>query len=204
MNSASEHASRCAILIGGAGSRIGGDKHLRELGGRSLAGWVIDAVRKARLEPLLVAKHGTPLGELAGACEVAVEPEAEHHPLLGLIAALELTREPLVVTPCDVPLVPPALLRELAEAEGTAVVDGPDGVEPLLGRYEPAALPVLREAVRNGASARSAAEMLGAAEIGRDELDRYGDPVRFLSNVNVPDDLLILERELTPPGEVRG
>ncbi len=145
-----EPASRCTILIGGAGERIGGDKHLRELAGRPLAWWVLNAGRKAHLEPLLVAKSGTPLGSLVGEAEVEIERHPDRHPLNGVIAALELTGEPLVVAPCDMPLVPGPLLRALAHADEPTVVEGPAGLEPLLGRYEPEMLPLLHEAVASG------------------------------------------------------
>jgi molybdopterin-guanine dinucleotide biosynthesis protein A len=194
-----EHASRCAVLIGGAGSRLGGDKHLRELGGEPLAWWVLDAARHAHLEPLLVAKHGTPLGRLAGECEVLIEKSPDRHPLIGVIAALEQTGEPLVVAPCDVPLVPAALLRRLAEASGPTIVSGPGGTEPLLGRFEPASLELLGRTVAAGASARAAVAQLGAAEIGAALLEQHGDPASYLRNLNTPDELGILDRELSLP-----
>ena len=194
-----EPASRCAVLIGGAGSRLGGDKHLRELGGEPLAWWVLDAVRHAHLEPLLVAKHGTPLGRLTGECEVLIEHTPERHPLIGVIEALEQTGEPLVVAPCDVPLVPAPLLRMLAEAGEATVVRGADGVEPLLARYEPESLGLLKSTVAAGASARAALAQLGAAELGGEALEQFGDPASFLRNLNTPDELGILDRELSLP-----
>ena len=184
-----EHASRCAVLIGGAGSRLGGDKHLRELGGEPLAWWVLDAARHAHLEPLLVAKHGTPLGRLAGECEVLIETTPDRHPLIGVIEALEQTGEPLVIAPCDVPLLPAPLLRLLAEAAEPTVVAGPGGIEPLLGRYEPESIETLKQAVSSGAEPDYGGEILTA----------LGDPASFLRNVNTPDELGILDRELSVP-----
>jgi molybdopterin-guanine dinucleotide biosynthesis protein A len=194
-----EPASRCAILIGGAGERIGGDKHLRELAGRPLAWWVMNAGRQAHLEPLFVAKSGMPLGSLLGEAEVEIEAQPERHPLIGVIAALELTGEPLVVTPCDVPLIPGALLRALAEAREPTVVAGPAGVEPLLGRYEPGMLPLLHEAVGSGSSARTLVTEAGATRLEGAALAAFGDPAAFLRNVNTQDDLLELGRELSVP-----
>ncbi len=197
MSSGARHASRCAILIGGAGERIGGEKHLRTLLGRPLGLWAIDAGRHAHLEPLLVAKHGTRLGPLAGECEVAIEDQGEHHALIGVTAALELTGEPLVACPCDMPLLPGELLRELAEASGPTIVAGPHGEQPLLGRFDPDCVPLLREAIEAGASARAAVAELGAARIEGDALAAFGDPVAFLRNVNTTEELAALERELS-------
>src|SRR5699024_9226730 len=123
----------------------------------------------------------------------------DRHPLIGVIAALEQTGEPLVVAPCDVPLVPAALLRLLAECGEPTVVSGPDGVEPLLGRYEPDSLELLSRTVSSGASARAAVAQLGAAEVGEDRLQRLGDPASYLRNLNTPDELGILDRELSVP-----
>lgn len=194
-----EPASRCTILIGGAGERIGGNKHLRELAGRPLAWWVLNAGRNAHLEPLLVAKSGTPLGSLVGEAEVEIERHPDRHPLIGVIAALELTGEPLVVAPCDMPLVPGPLLRALAHAPEPTVVAGPTGLEPLLGRYEPEMLPLLHDAVASGRSARALATEAGAARIEGEALAEFGDPAAFLRNVNTQDELLEIGRELSLP-----
>ncbi len=194
-----EPASRCTILIGGAGERIGGDKHLRELAGRPLAWWVLNAGRKAHLEPLLVAKSGTPLGSLVGEAEVEIEQRADRHPLNGVIAALELTGEPLVVAPCDMPLVPGPLLRALAHADTPTVVEGPAGLEPLLGRYEPEMLPLLHETVTSGESARALVVECGAERIAGEALAAFGDPAAFLRNVNTQNELLEIGRELSVP-----
>ena len=95
--------------------------------------------------------------------------------------------------------MPAQLLRLLAEAEEPTVVAGPDGVEPLLGRYEPGCLEVLRQTVAAGASARAAVARIGAVELGGQTLTELGDPVSYLRNLNTPDELGILDRELSVP-----
>jgi molybdenum cofactor guanylyltransferase len=210
VTSAPPSARRCAVLIGGAGSRAGGDKHLLPLAGRPLAAWVLDAAREAGLEPVLIAKPETPLGELAagavvsesgggapaGAAEpseptalVIREPAEPLHPLVGIAAALSELDEPLVVCPCDAPRVSATVLAALAGAPAT-VATGSRGPEPLLGRYEPAMADALRRLARDGRAAREAVEALDLATLAV--------PDSQLANVNTRAELLSLEAELRP------
>ena len=90
---------------------------------------------------------------------IVLEPEEPRHPLIGIVAALRHAGgRPVLVVACDLPLVSPALLAELAaspqppdsppspERSGTEplVLAAPGGdPQPLLGRY-PAVLPGAR------------------------------------------------------------
>lgn len=194
----------CAILAGGLGLRLGGAKPLTELCGSSLLDRTLATVREAGLEPLVVAKPDTDLGCDPG-CEVLREPERPRHPLAGLAAALAQRLQPLVVTPCDLPLLPGALLRRLAETtpdrkpggeEAIVVVSGPYGTEPLLGRYPPTVASALLEAAERGAPAHRTLAELGARTVSVGSLCD-GDPRAFLHNVNTPADQLAAERLLS-------
>jgi molybdopterin-guanine dinucleotide biosynthesis protein A len=199
-------ASACAILIGGAGSRLGGDKHLKTIAGRPLAEWAVSAAASAGLEPVLVAKQGTPLGALGDpgpeqrtVPSVIREPDEPLHPLAGVLAAVEYTGRPIVVCPCDMPLVTPDLLARLASAPEPTIVSGPGGPEPLLGLYEPEQAAALRDAVSAGRSARATVAALDAALVEGPELAGLAGPAgpeRMLANVNTPEDLTLIEAEL--------
>ena len=184
-------ALHCAILAGGSGSRIGGAKALRRLAGRPLAAYPIAAAEAAGLRPVLVAKPGTDLGELESTgAEVLREPEQPQHPLLGVVSALRAIDAPLVICPCDLPLIPPTLLAYLAQLGGPALVaPAPTEVEPLLGRYEPEALSLLEAAVAGGRSARQTAAQLNPLYVGAEVLRTFGELPEMLSNVNTDDDL---------------
>ena len=150
---------RAAILIGGRGSRVGGDKANVDLGGRPMVEWVEDAARAAGLEPVRV-------GDRAG--DVT-------HPLAGVIAALERFDETVVVLACDVPFVDPALLRALVNAPpGAAMVEG----NPLVARYDPTHLRHFRAALLQEAPLRATVAAL----------DPFVVP-GHVGNVNSPEDL---------------
>jgi molybdopterin-guanine dinucleotide biosynthesis protein A len=190
-----EPARHCAILAGGRGSRIGGNKGLIEIAGRTLIQRAADTARQAELEPLIVAKPATELGEHG--CRVVLEPEIPAHPLLGIATALAEIGEPLVVCACDLPLLPAELLTMLAEERATvAVVSGPRGVEPLLGRYEVSAGPELARAAHAGDPARATVKALGASLIEPGTIAGEA-PETYLFNVNTPADRAGAERLLS-------
>jgi molybdopterin-guanine dinucleotide biosynthesis protein A len=169
-------------MAGGRGTRIGGPKAGIELAGRPLVGYPIAAAREAGLEPLVVAKPDSELPPLD--CELLLEPAEPVHPLTGIVAALEATGEPLVVIACDLPLVPPALIAALAAREAALVVPADRGPQPLIARYGPELLPRLRPWLATSAPLRRLVVELEAETIAGAELRGFGDPRRFLANVN--------------------
>jgi len=188
------------ILAGGRGRRLGGAKATILLAGRPLLAHPLAAMHAALAgagrEPgdgpvmAVVAKPGTPLPAL-GEVALWTEPREPSHPLVGLIRALEgAAGRAVLVCAVDLPFITPGTLRRLAtsSAEGApALLAAHDEIaQPLLGRWEPAALAGLRSALRDGAGdplppMRTVARRLGARllEIDADELE----------NVNTPQDL---------------
>ncbi|GIK78376.1 MAG: NTP transferase domain-containing protein [Thermoleophilia bacterium] len=195
-------ASRAAILAGGRGSRIGGLKAAVELAGRPLIAYPIAAAREAGLEPLVVAKHAFELPPLD--CELLLEPAEPAHPLTGIVAALEHLGEPVVVVACDLPLLPAALIAALAAREAPLVVPTDPGPQPLIARYEPELLPRLRAWLATSAPLRRLAVELEAEAIAGAELRAFGDPRRFLANVNDRESLARAEALLAGPGPRAG
>jgi molybdenum cofactor guanylyltransferase len=178
-----------AVLAGGASRRMGRPKALVELAGKPLLAHAVDAVRDARLEPVVVAKPDSPVPDLG--VTILDEPAEPRHPLCGIVAALRYAgTRPVVVIGCDMPLVPPALLGTLARLEDPVAAVAIDGeVEPLLARYEPAVEPALMASLRAGTALRAAVEALHPRLIGEGDLSAYGDPNRIALNVNSPEDL---------------
>jgi len=166
-----------AVLAGGRGRRMGGDKAALALGGRALVEWPLAAAREAGLEAVVVVKASTVLPALE--VPVWIEPDEPSHPLTGLVFALERAGGRAVVgAACDMPFVGAELLGRLAAAEGAAAARAG---QPFPGRYEPSALPVLRAALEREAPVREALGALAPAELGA--------PAGALDGVNTPAEL---------------
>lgn len=185
------------LLAGGQGRRIGGAKATVTLAGRPLIAWPLAALRDA-LGPdgtvAVVAKPSTPLpGDLG--VPVWPEPAAPSHPLVGLVRALEgADGRPVLVCPVDVPFVTGATLARLGRAAGdVATLAAREGaLQPLLGRWEPVALPALRAALTEDPlpAMRALAAGLGAAAL---EV-----AARELVNVNTPEELRAAQDRMRP------
>jgi molybdopterin-guanine dinucleotide biosynthesis protein A len=194
-----EQRAIVAVLAGGRGARLGGGKAMTPLGGRPLICHALDAARDAGLEAIVVSKPSTALPELD---EVVLhEPEWPHHPLCGVVAALELaaTRSPasaVVLLACDMPFVTGPLLRWLAELDGPAVAELDGQLQPLLARCLPRHLPLLREALAAERSLRGAISALEPRIVDEAELSRFGSPERLCFNVNDGADLARAEEWL--------
>lgn len=184
------------VLAGGRSSRMGRDKATLEVAGRTLAARAYERLGLACGE-VMVADGGR--GVVPEARSVADGPG--RGPAAGLLgAARAVPGRALLALACDVPAVPGALLAALAgspERPGWAEADvlvprGPRGPEPLVGRYGPRALAALAEQVAAGDySVRSlfGRGELRVAFVEGEELARFGDPERFLANVNTPEEL---------------
>ncbi len=170
-----------AVLAGGRGRRMGASKAAVPLAGEPLIARPLAAAHAAGLDAVVVAKPETELPPLA--VPVWAEPELPVHPLCGLIAAL--AHGPVVAVACDQPYLTPELLRALADHDGPAVAVAD---EPFPGRYEPAQLPVLREALAQEASLRATLARLRPAALG-------ADPA-LVASVNTREDLAAAERAL--------
>jgi molybdenum cofactor guanylyltransferase len=147
------------VLAGGAARRYGGRKMIAEHDGRPLVAWAVGVVEFVTREVVVMAKGDVELPPLDA--EVWIEPDEPRHPLAGIAFALERAGRPVLVCAGDMPWVPAALLAMLATRRGpAAIARGPEGIEPLLGRYAPAIAWDLMTAARQGLPAREAVEML--------------------------------------------
>jgi len=191
-----------AILAGGAGRRIGGDKAIVELQGKPLICYPLEAVREALGQVAILAKADTKLPYVSGVT-VWIEPDVRRHPIVGIAQALALADgRPALVCGADLPFVSAALIRRIAKTNpgrAPAVVACAQGrLQPLLGCYQRRALPLLgREAIDEN---RPLSETIAAMDPVLVEVD---DPDE-LFDVNSPDDLLqaaamLDRRRLTAP-----
>ncbi|MQP63902.1 molybdenum cofactor guanylyltransferase MobA [Niveispirillum sp. SYP-B3756] len=199
-----------AILAGGQGRRMGGDKPLTGLAGRPLLAHVA-----RRLAPqvgrLVLNANGDParfagIAELWGVTVVPDTAPDQPGPLAGLLAVLEWAErmQPaarhVLSVPADCPFLPHDLASRLALAAGdgvalarTAAADGSAHSHPVVGLWPVA----LRDDLR------AALLVEGLRRVGQwagrhqpSFVDWPDMPLDPFLNLNTPDDLATAERLL--------
>jgi molybdenum cofactor guanylyltransferase len=174
-----------AVLAGGSGKRIGGDKAIVELAGRSLLSYPVAALHRVCDEVVVVAKQDTAMPPLEGLAEVWIEPDEPRHPLAGVLHALRMAGEQdVLVLATDMPLVPEQLLRALlAAASGAGAVARCGGiVQPLCACYTAKALAGI-EHFDPSARMTDVVDRLGVAYVDWEDEDA-------LISINAPEDLI--------------
>ena len=134
------------VLAGGRATRLPG-KLAADLGGRPLVAWPVAALGAVCDRVAVVCKPDTELPQLDA--ERWDEPPEPHHPVAGLVHALERAETPVVVCAADMPFVTPAALAAVAAAlrgNRAAVACAGGRLQPLLAAYAPSALPALSAA----------------------------------------------------------
>jgi molybdopterin-guanine dinucleotide biosynthesis protein A len=169
------------LLVGGASERFGSPKALARFRGETLAERGLRTLRETCAEVLVVGKDGDGLDLPLALMDDGADERA---PIHGVVAGLRAAaHEVCVVLPVDCPLVTPALLRELVDAQAVA----PTG--PLPGAYTKAMLPELERRIA-----------LGELSL-RGVNDRAVDvDERLLVNVNTPTDLVVATSEALDDG----
>ncbi len=105
------------ILAGGQGKRIGGDKGLQMLQGRSLLDWVLEAVGPQSNEVLISANTNLVQYAALGCPVITDDLPGQGGPLAGLQTALRRAQYRYVATvPCDTPFLPSDLFARLLAA----------------------------------------------------------------------------------------
>lgn len=139
-----------AVLAGGRGSRLGGDKPSALLAGSPLISYPLAALSETCSRVAVVCKRATALPPLPPGVERWDEPDEPRHPAAGVAHALERAGHSVLVCAADMPFVTAGACRRLVEAaaavpEASAVVAESAGwLQPAFAVYRPAALPALR------------------------------------------------------------
>lgn len=195
------------ILAGGFGRRLGRDKATCEAAGRPLLHWSVLAAA-AVSDDLVVARrpdqHLPPLASdlTTVSWREAIDQRHDRGPLAGLEAALPLVQHQLALAiACDMPLIQPSLLRQVAAACQGVQIAMPrinDVPQPLLAAYRPSILPIATELLNSGEGrVRALLPHCNHRLIEADTL-RSSDPdLQSFTNVNRPDDLELVGQLLT-------
>ena len=195
------------LLAGGQSSRMRADKSAVRLGEHNLALWAAAVLERVAPENIQVG-GGTIEGlewprmaDLRTDCGPAAGIEA------GLTAARTIRAGGvrIAVLAVDIPFVPQELLRSALEsvAHGASIVAPrwQDRWHPLCAAYAPGMLEPLQARLDAGDLDLQGFLDEWASPIGEEELRTFGDPDRFLLNVNTPEDLRQAEKLLRSNGQ---
>lgn len=150
------------VLAGGAARRFGSDKLAASYEGEPLVARAVRAVAAEASEVIVVLAPGDEraLPDAAVPVRRAVDPERHGGPLVGLLAGLELAREPIaLVAGGDMPALHEGVLASLVRA--LAAREGAADASVLVRRGTIQPLPA---AVRNGAATQLARRLIGEGE----------------------------------------
>lgn len=178
------------ILAGGEGTRIGGSKPTRMLGGRTLIDRALERARSWSREVALAARSVEQVGEPG--VPVMIDPPGLKGPLGGLASALGVQRPQVLSIPCDMPFLPDDLPDRLAAALGhhdVALAASGGHVHPVCGLWRTG---MLAEIETYAATGRRS--LIGFAEwVGYVSVEWPGDP---FFNINSAEDLAEAEVRL--------
>jgi molybdenum cofactor guanylyltransferase len=186
------------ILAGGKSSRMGADKALLELKGRSLLQRALGLLRSLTPEVVIVGERS----KFARFGTVVEDVFRERGPLGGIHAALAATATDLnLVLAVDLPFIDAAFLKYLVkQARGTeAVVIAPhssDGWQPLCAIYRRSFLAVAEKSLLQGKNKIdplfSAVPVLALLE---NDLTERGFPPALFRNLNTPEEFAHAQRQ---------
>lgn len=186
-------------MAGGRNTRYGGLKAFADIGGRRIVDRVIDALRAATDEVVIIANDADAYGALG--LPIRSDEVAHGAALAGLLAALhwseELGHSGIIAVACDMPFVEREVLQriraEAARQDADVVAPesgGRRGIEPLCAFYSNACGPAIEKTM-----ARADLRMIGfhdemrVVRIPYAEVQAIGDPGVLFMNVNTPEEL---------------
>ena len=187
-----------AILAGGAGRRIGGDKPRRVLGGAHLLDHALTRAHGTAAPIILVARTLEQVEGFAGT--VVLDAPGIEGPLAGLLSALawaaDAGADRVLALPCDMPFLPFDLHHRLEQALtpnlGVSVAASDGRLHPVCALWRTAVVPTLvRRAGEGRLSLRGLSEAVGYAIV--DWPLEGGDP---FMNINTAEDLAAAEAAL--------
>ncbi len=178
------------VLAGGKSSRMGSDKSLMILNGKTLIEYSIDAL-KPLCEIVMISSNNF-IYDYTG-CEVWPDELPDGSPMIGIYSCLKRSQTEFnIILSCDMPLINTSLLEYLLEnasdSDITVPIHGNNLIEPLCGIYKQTCLPVLKSYIDKGnyrlnESIRSTSHRLVTIDH-----QTPGFSENLFSNINTQDD----------------
>lgn len=140
------------VLAGGRSSRMGEDKSLMKLNGKSLVEYSIDA-----LKPLcdkVIISSNNPDYNFTG-CEVWPDELFDQAPIIGIYSCLKRSETDInIFLSCDMPLMSTLMVRYLltkaADFGITVPIHDNGRIEPLCGIYKKSTIGILKKFIDKG------------------------------------------------------
>ena len=181
------------VQAGGKSARMGGrPKALLELGGRRIIERVVDAVKPA-VDDLLIVTNTPELYAFLGLPMVA-DVYPDHGSLGGIYSGLRAAPGDTAFTvACDMPFLHPDVVRLVVERAGSGDVVIPKvgaQFETLHAAYAKSCLqPIETRLVAGRLKIVGFFDDVRVVEIAEREVARYRDPALVFMNVNTPEEL---------------
>ena len=191
------------LLAGGLARRLGGgDKPLRDLGGRPLLGHVLERIRP-QVGALALNANGDPARFAAWGLSVLPDPLPDYPgPLAGVLAGMRWAQTigaaTLLSVPADTPFLPVDLVARLEaarQAAGVPIACAASGgrTHPVVALWPAALADALQAALAGGI--RKIDRWTAPQGVVAVAFDAAGHDPFF--NINTPDELAAAERLLT-------
>jgi len=180
-----------ALLAGGLSTRMGEDKAFAPFRDGTLLEWMRDRLAPLFRHAFVVVRDPSRFHQLG--LPVVNDALPEIGSAVGVYSAtLASPTERVLCVACDMPFVPPRLIRTLADmSKGFDVFVPRHGgyLQPLCAVYGKGTLDAYLEFIRSGR--RRIFDIYPDLNTGYLDMDdgRYGDPEELFVNVNTPDEL---------------
>jgi molybdopterin-guanine dinucleotide biosynthesis protein A len=183
------------ILAGGKSSRLGREKPLQVIGGKSLIQWVVDRLAILSTEIIIATAHGETIP-----CSSAVRMKTvadiypRKGPLAGIYSGLIASSSSrAIVVGCDTPFLSVSLLEYMTQTLADSDVALPkigQMVEPLCAVYSKNCLAPIQELLeQNELEIRRLFGMVKVKYVEEDEISRFDPEHLSFFNINSQNDL---------------
>ena len=140
------------VLAGGRSRRMGSDKSLMVLNGKTLVEYAIDALKPVCSKVVISSNNF--IYDYTG-CEVWPDDLPDRAPMIGIYSSLKRSETDVnIILSCDMPMMSSEMLKYLLENSSnhdiTVPVHGDHFIEPLCGIYRKSSLEILKEFVEKG------------------------------------------------------
>lgn len=177
------------ILAGGKNTRMGSDKGLLQVGGKSIMERQI-AVLQPLVKEIIIIHNGDNYTQLGHQIHIDIIPDCG--PMGGIYTALMVSQTPKIfVLSCDMPFVSPELIKmiiEEAENYDIAIPRHGNKLEPLYAIYDQSCLGTLKKLLD-----QRALKMMDALQFFKVKEIRVPDKILVTQpfiNINTPEDYL--------------